>query len=67
MEDAAIKPHQRESALCRSLPHLATACADEDNLVQEQELAHVWPTRTVQMKAYGKAHFPIAQVWARHA
>jgi hypothetical protein len=45
----------------RGVPHFATACADEDNVVQEQELTPVWRTRTVQIKLYGKTHFPIAQ------
>jgi TnpA family transposase len=34
--------------------------------VQEQDLAHVWPTRYAHINVYGKYHFNVEEVWAWH-
>ena len=34
--------------------------------VQEQDLAHVWPTRYRHINIYGKYHFNVEEEWKRH-
>ena len=34
--------------------------------VQEQDLAHVWPTRYRHINTYGKYHFNVEEEWKRH-
>jgi Tn3 transposase DDE domain len=34
--------------------------------IQEQDLAHVWPPRYAHINIYGKYHFNVEEVWARH-
>jgi TnpA family transposase len=38
----------------------------EGSPVQEQDLMHVWPTRYAHINVYGKYHFNVEEVWARH-
>jgi hypothetical protein len=57
------------AVLCWNTVYMAAAVEQlrrEGYPVQEQDLAHVWPTRYVHINVYGKYHFNVEEVWGRH-
>lgn len=57
------------AVMCWNTVYMAAAVAQlkqEGSPVQEQDVAHVWPTRYAHVNVYGKYHFNVEEGWKRH-